>query len=133
TFVDLNEIRPPFFDTPYLLDPLGKDAHAYQLLRQTLEKTGKAAIAKGVLRTRERLGAILADGEFLILNTLRFVHEMRKRELPDLLTKKAKIAPAELKMAEQLIEQMSGSWKPQNYQDEYREQLLGYIKRKAKA
>lgn len=133
SFVDLNEIRPAYFDTPYLLDPTGKEAHAYVLLRETLQKTGKAAIALGVLRTRARLGAILADGDFLVLNTLRFAHEMRRRELPELLQKKTRIAPAELRMAEHLIEQMSGAWNPEAYHDEYRDQLLAYIQRKAKA
>jgi len=132
-FVDGTEIRPVFFDTPYLLEPQGKDAHAYVLLRKTLEKTGKAAIAKGVLRTRERLAAIYPDGEFLILNTLRFVHELRERELPPILEKPAKLGPAELRMAEQLISQMAGGWDPASYHDEYHDQLLSYIRKKAKA
>jgi len=133
TFVDAAEIRPLFFETPYLLEPQGKDAHAYVLLRMTLEKTQKAAIAKGVLRTRERLSAIYPDGEFLILNTMRFIHELRERELPPLLEKPAKLGASELRMAEQLIGQMSNGWDPASYHDDYREQLLGYIRKKAKA
>jgi len=132
-FVEAAEIRPLFFDTPYLLEPQGKDAHAYLLLRETLEKTGKAAIAKGVLRTRERLAAVYPDGDFLVLNTLRFVHELRKRELPPILEKAPKLAAAELKMAEQLIGQMDKGWEPASYHDEYHEQLLAYIQKKAKA
>lgn len=132
-FVDTTEIRPVFFDTPYLLEPQGKDAHAYLLLCKILEKTGKAAIAKGVLRTRERLAAIYPDGDFLILNTLRFVHELRKRELPPLLEKPAKLGAAEIQMAEQLISQMATGWEPASYHDEYHEQLLSYIQKKAKA
>ena len=132
-FVEAAEIRPLFFDTPYLLEPQGKDAHAYLLLRTTLGKTGKAAIAKGVLRTRERLAAIYADGEFLILNTLRFVHELRERELPPILMKPTKLGASELRMAEQLISQMANGWDPASYHDEYREQLLSYIRKKAKA
>lgn len=132
-FVEAAEIRPVFFETPYLLEPQGKDAHAYLLLRRTLEKTKVAAIAKGVLRTRERLAAIYPDGDFLILNTLRFAHELRKRDLPPLMEKPVKIGPAELKMAEQLIRQMSRGWDPSSYHDEYREQLLSYIQKKAKA
>ncbi|HZE96073.1 MAG TPA: Ku protein [Planctomycetota bacterium] len=133
TFANLAEIRPPFFDTPYLLEPLGKDAHAYILLRKTLEKSGKAAVARGMLRTRERLAAIFPEGEFLILNTLRYLHELREREASPLLEKPVKLAPSELKMAEQLIEQMSGSWDASKYHDEYHDQLLGYIRKKAKA
>ncbi len=132
-FVRVAEIRPVFFDTPYLLEPQGNDAHAYLLLRTTLEKTGMAAIAKGVLRTRERLASIYPDGDFLILNTLRFVHELRARELPPLLEKPAKLGSSELRMAEQLISQMAHGWDPSSYHDDYREQLLSYIRRKAKA
>lgn len=132
-FVDAAEIRPVFFDTPYLLEPQGKDAHAYVLLRKTLEKTQKAAVSKGVLRTRERLAAIYPDGDFLILNTLRFVHELRERELPPILKKIPKLGAAELKMAEQLIAQMDQGWDPASYHDEYRDQLLEYIQKKAKA
>lgn len=132
-FVNTAEIRPVFFDTPYLLEPQGKDAHAYVLLRRALEKSGMAAISKGVLRTRERLAAVYPEGQFLILNTLRFVHELREREVPALLEKPVKISPAELKMAEQLLGQMSHGWDPAAYQDEYRDQLLSYIQKKAKA
>ncbi|MBV8879136.1 MAG: Ku protein [Planctomycetaceae bacterium] len=132
-FVESAEIRPVFFDTPYLLEPVGKDAHAYVLLRTTLEKTGRTAIAKGVLRTRERLAAIYPDGDFLVLNTLRFAHELRPRELPQTMKKAAKLNPAELKMAEALIQQMDQGWDPAAYHDEYREQLLAYIEKKAKA
>jgi len=131
--VELADIRPTFFDTPYLLEPQGKDAHAYALLRETLEKTGKAAIAKGVLRTRERVAAIYAEGDFLILNTLRYIHELREREPSPLMEKPSKPSASEIKMAEQLIGQMSGDWDPAGYHDEYREQLLSYIRKKAKA
>lgn len=132
-FVDLGEIRPPFFDTPYLLEPQGKDAHAYILLRETLARAGKAAVAKGVLRTRERVAAIFSEGRFLILNTLRYLHELRERDPSPLLETPAKPSPSELKMAARLIDQMSGSWDPAAYHDEYREQLLDYIRKKAKA
>ena len=132
-FVDVAEIRPVFFETPYLLEPQGKDAHAYQLLRKTLEKTQRAAISKGVLRTRERLAAIYPDGDYLVLNTLRFVHELRKRTPPPLMEKPAKVSAAELKMAEQLIGQMSHGWDPASYHDDYHDQLLAYIQKKAKA
>jgi DNA end-binding protein Ku len=132
-FVDVSQIRPIFFETPYLVEPQGKNAHAYLLLRKTLEKTGLAAISKGVLRTRERLAAIYPDGDYLILNTLRFVHEMRQRKPPELMQKPARISAAEMKMAEQLIGQLSHVWEPSSYRDEYRDQLLAYIRRKAKS
>jgi len=103
------------------------------LLRDTLARTGRAAIAQGVLRTRERLGAILAEGDFLLLNLLRFQHEMAARKPPESLSRADPPRPDEIKMAERLVEQMSEPWAPEKYHDEYRDQLLRYIEDKAKA
>jgi DNA end-binding protein Ku len=86
-----------------------------------------------MLRTRERLAAIFAEGDFLILNTLRYLHELRDREPSPLQEKPAKLAPAELKMAEQLVQQMTEAWDPSGYRDDYHDQLLSYIRKKAQA
>src|SRR5205085_738880 len=83
------------------------------------------------LRTRERLAAIFADGNFLILNTLRYLHELREREASPLLERPPKLASAELKMADQLVEQMAGPWDPSLYHDEYHDQLLAFIRKHA--
>jgi len=85
------------------------------------------------MRTRERLGAILAEGEFLILNLLRFQHEMAARKAPESISRADKPRPEEVKMAERLVEQMTEPWRPEKYHDEYRDQLLRYIEEKAKA
>jgi DNA end-binding protein Ku len=132
-FVDLSTLSPTYFDRPYLLEPAGKDAQAYLLLRDTLAKTGKAALAQGVLRTRERLGALLAEDDFLILNLLRYQHEMNARKPPEILSRAERPRPEEVKMAERLVEQMTVPWTPEKYRDEYREQLLKYIEEKARA
>lgn len=132
-FVDLASVSPAYFDRPYLMEPAGRDAQAYVLLRDTLAKTRKAAIAKGVIRTRERLGAVLPEGEFLVLNLLRYAHEMAERKPPEILSRAEKARPEEIEMAEQLVERMSGPWTPAKYRDEYREALLAYIEEKAKA
>ncbi|HEX7897002.1 MAG TPA: Ku protein [Planctomycetota bacterium] len=132
-FVDLKELSPAYFDRPYLVEPAGKDAQAYVLLRDTLARTGKAAVAQGVLRTRERLGAILAEGDFLLLNLLRYQHEMAARKPPESLARADQPRPDEVKMAERLVEQKTERWKPERYHDDYHDQLLAYIEEKAKA
>lgn len=132
-FLKLSEIPVPHFDTPYFLEPAGKDAHAYVLLHETLEQSKMAAMARGVLRTRERLGAIFAQGELLYFNTLRFPHEMRRRNAPEALARVKAVTKPELEMARRLIEEMQTTWKPAAYRDEYREELLSYIRQKAKA
>ena len=132
-FVDLKELSPAYFDRPYLVEPAGRDAQAYVLLRDTLARTGRAAIAQGVLRTRERLGAILPEGDFLVLNLLRYQHEMAERKAPESLARADRPRPEEIKMAERLVEQMTEPWKPERYRDDYHDQLLKYIEAKAKA
>lgn len=132
-FIDVKNLSPAYFDRPYLMEPSGRDAQAYVLLRDTLAKTGKAAIAQGVLRTRERLGAIYAEGDFLVLNLLRYHHEMAVRKAPELLSRADPPRPEEIQMAERLVEQMTEPWKPEKFHDTYREQLLDYIEKKAAA
>lgn len=132
-FIDLKTLSPAYFDRPYLLEPSGRDAQAYVLLRDTLARTGKAAIAQGVLRIRERLGAIYAEGEFLLLNLLRYQHEMAARKAPEILSRADPPRAEEIKMAERLVEQMTQPWRPEAYHDTYRDQLLDYIEKKAAA
>lgn len=132
-FVELGAISPAYFDRPYLMDPAGRDAQAYVLLRDTLAKTGKAAIAQGVIRTRERLAAIVPDGEFLLLNLLRYHHEMAARKPSEILTRAEKARAEEVEMAERLVEQMTGPWTPEKFKDDYRDQLLAYIEEKARS
>ena len=130
-FVKLAEIRPPFFDTPYYLEPSDKAVHAYALLRDTLAHAKRAAIAKAVLRTRERLGAIFPEGPFLIFNTLRYAHEMRRRDAPAALLEARAPGKSESAMAGQLVGSMETRFQPAKYRDEYREELLAYIRKKA--
>ena len=76
-FVDAADISPVYFDKPYYLVPLKNGQRAYALLREVLKRTGKVGIARVVIRTREHLASLLADGALLILNLLRFPHELR--------------------------------------------------------
>ena len=132
-FLATSDVPTAHFETPYFVEPAGKDAHAYALLRDVLRDSKRAALAKGVLRTRERLGLLLADADGLLFNTLRFPAEMRKRPDSELLKSADPPTKAELDMARRLVHDMSARWTPREYRDEYREQLLGYIREKAKA
>lgn len=132
-FVRASEIPAPYYDTPYHLEPEGKDVRAYALLRDSLQRTRRVALGHGVLRTRERYGVILPEGAFLVFNTLRFAHEMRRQPVPDLLARPDHASPAELEMAEQLIQGMEVKWRPGELHDRYRDELVAYSQRKAKA
>jgi DNA end-binding protein Ku len=130
-FVDQDEIDPMFFDTPYYLAP-GKNAdHVYALFREALTKTGKVGIGKVAFREREHLAAVKAHGNALMLDTMFFADEIAKTTELDL-PAKLKVTERERKLAEQLIEQMSGKFEPKKYEDTYREALLEMIDAKVK-
>lgn len=140
-FIDASELDPIYFDKPYYLAPIAlrkgrpTESKAYVLLRETLRRTGKVGIAKVVIRTREHLAAVMPHENFLLLNLLRFDHEVRdadKLDIPDANLKAADVSPREIKMAEQLVAEMSSKWDPKKYKDEYREDLLALIRKRVK-
>jgi len=135
-FVAAGAVSSLYFDTPYYLEPQKNGRRAYALLREVLQKTGKLGIAKVVLRTRQHLAALTSQGPLLMLNTLRYAHELRDAsglDLPQSGDKKAAVSSQEVKMAEQLVESMTGAWQPEKYRDEYYEDLLKLIDNKVKA
>ncbi len=132
-FVEGAEIPFIYYSRPYVLEPINKGEKVYALLREALRKTGKVGIAKVVLRSREHLAALVAQDDLLVLELLRFQYELRemsqfsvpKGDLSDLgVTKK------ELEMAERLVQDMTEDWSPEQYKDEYREDLLQMIEQK---
>jgi DNA end-binding protein Ku len=132
-FVDLDEIDPILFDKPYYLEPDTRGQRAYALLRETLRQTGKAGIARVVIRTREYLTAMFARDQVIVLMLLRFPQEMNaisKLELPAAAEYEPK--DRELELAVQLVKTMSAKWDPQRYHDQYRVALLDYIENKVR-
>jgi DNA end-binding protein Ku len=130
-FVQLADIEPQYFETPYYLKPEKRGEKAYALLRETLEKAGKAGIASVVIRTKQYLAALVAQEDVLVLNTLRYADELKapsEMEIP-----KAKVTSKELDMALRLVEDMADDWHPGKYKDTYRDDLLKRIKEKVKA
>jgi DNA end-binding protein Ku len=131
-FVDLDEIDPMYFDSPYYLGPADGAEKAYSLLAKAMAASGKVAIARFVLRNKEHLAAIRSNGEVLTLTTMRFADEVvPAKELEILPEKTVKPAKREQEMAEQLIDSLSTDFDPSAYHDEYREQLLKLIEQKA--
>ena len=130
-FVELADIQPQYFETPYYLKPEKRGEKAYALLRETLQKAGKAGVASVVIRTKQYLAALVAQDDLLVLNTLRYAEELKapsELEIP-----KAKVTPKELDMALRLVEDMADDWRPAKFKDTYREDLLKRIKEKIKA
>jgi DNA end-binding protein Ku len=134
-FVDAADISPLHYDTPYYLEPQKNGRRAYALLRDVMKKTGRVGIAKVVIRNRQRLAGLIPQGSLLALNVLRYAHELRdasQLQLPEA-NGKTQASDQEIKMAEQLVENMVGDWRPEKYRDEYYEDLLKLIDKKVKA
>ena len=129
-FVDARDIDSMFYETPYYIQPEKSGSKAYALLRDALSKTGKVGLGSYVLRNRESLGIIKPEGDILVLNKIRFNEEIRSHE--DLKVPETKSKPSELKMAIELIEQLSGKFDPEKYKDTYSDELMKLIKAKAK-
>jgi DNA end-binding protein Ku len=130
-FVDPKEIDERYFETPYYLQPAKGADRAYALLREAMKDTGKVGIAKIILRDTLHLASVEAHGEAIVLTMMRFADELA--DLADFtFPKTGAIRPAELKMAEQLIENLSAEWNPEKYTDEYRDNLLKIIQAKLK-
>jgi DNA end-binding protein Ku len=133
-FVDLSEIDPIYYEHPYFLAPDKGGDKAYMLLRKAMDRSGKIGVGKVVIRNKEYLAAIRPYGDrALALETMLFPDEINDVEdVPGLPDARTRVSDKELKMANQLIESLSTEFDPEKYHDEYREQVLDFIKKKAK-
>src|SRR5262245_24415788 len=121
-FVDASEISPIYFDKPYYLEPLKAGRRAYALLREVMEKTGKVAVAKVVIRTRQHLAALIVQEPLLVLNLLRFPDELRHAsalDLPQAGQKRGELSAQDIKVAEHLVERTSDKRNPTPYRHQY--------------
>ncbi|MYM87340.1 Ku protein [Rugamonas sp. FT82W] len=135
-FVDAADVPLTYFEQPYYLAPARGGAKVYALLRETLRKAGKIGIATVVIRTKQHLCALVCDDDKIVLNTLRYANEIRSAEelkLPPTTMKAAGISDKELQMALSLVEGMSEPWKPEQYHDTYKDDVLALVKKKVKA
>jgi DNA end-binding protein Ku len=137
-FVPQDAICAKWFDKPYYLAPdrKAKGEKGYALLRDALKKSRRVGIATVVIRTRAHLAALIPEGDVLLLNLLRYHQELHRVEdlgLPAGTFEAPKINPREREMAEQLVESMSGPWRPQDWHDDYRAQLSAYIDQRVAA
>jgi DNA end-binding protein Ku len=135
-FVEAADVPLTYYETPYYLAPSRGGNKVYALLRETLRKAGKIGIATVVMRTKQHLCALVCVEDKIVLNTLRYATEIRSAEelkLPPATLKAAGISDKELKMALSLVDGMSEEWKPEQYHDTYKEDVLAMIKKKIKA
>lgn len=131
-FVDLAEIDPLYFDHSYYLVPDGPAARPYALLVEAMEGTGKVAIGRFVLRTKQYLAALRPREGALVLSTMLFADEVvETTELEVQTAKDTKPSERELNMARQLVNSLSAEWEPEKFKDDYREKVIEMIESKA--
>jgi DNA end-binding protein Ku len=136
TFVKATEVSFVYIEKPYYLSPDGRAGRVYALLREALAQAGVIGIARFVLHNKEHLAALIPAGPALMLGTLRWAGQLRAADALDLPKPGAAangLKPAELKMAGQLIEQMTAAWQPNEFKDDFSTAIHALVAAKAKA
>lgn len=134
-FVKLEDIDLMFLERPYYLVPEKNGEKGYFLLTNAMKKSKKVAIAKIVLRTKQHLAMIMERGDCLVLELMRFAHEVLEVDEVDYFDslKKVKFSPKEMSMALDLVDGMTEEWNPKKYKDTYHADLKKIIDKKIKA
>jgi DNA end-binding protein Ku len=132
-FVDGSQISTVFYNKPYYVAPAAKGQKPYLLLLETMKRTGKIGIAKVVISTRQHLAALIPAGGGLVLELLRWADEVRDTAGLPLPDEDTKVSDKELRMAEQLVNELEGKFKPDEYHDEFRDKLQQLVDEKVKA
>ena len=130
-FVERGEIPLPYFDSPYYLSPERRGEKVYVLLRETLARSGKVAVCQLVLHSRQHLAALLADGEALLLMTLRWPGEVRSVDELDLALDDIALDKREREMAARLVEDMSEAWDDSAFKDSFSDEIHALVEQKA--
>lgn len=128
-FVPTEQIDPIMFDRSYYLEPDSASNKAYVLLREALESTERTAVVRMALRQKTRLAALRVHGDVLMVQTLLWSDEVRAAKFPAL-DEPAKITTKELDLSKQLIESLSGDFEPEDFVDEYQQELRTLIQAK---
>jgi DNA end-binding protein Ku len=133
-FVDLGEIDPLYFLHTYYLSPAAEARKAYSLLLRAMQKTGKVAIAKIVIRQKQYLAALRPVGNALMLSTMLYADEVvSAKAVPGLSSISGQaVSEKEVRLAEKIVKSLSESFKPGKYKDTYRERVLTLVRRKGK-
>jgi DNA end-binding protein Ku len=125
-FVPAEEVDPILYNKAYYLEPEGVSAKPYVLLRDALTESDRVAVVKVALRQREQLATLRVREGVLVLNTMLWPDEIRQPDF-DFLDEDVTVRPQELSMASSLIDSMTGSFKPEEFTDNYREALQQVI------
>jgi len=134
-FVDVAEITPEYFETPYWLEAGKRGEKGYALLRQVLRDSRRAGIASVVISRRQHLATLLVRDEWLMLVTLRWADEvLAPKDMSAVPDGKSAVAAREVEMAQRLVDEMTQKqWDPAQYKDSYRDDLMARIDSRIKS
>jgi DNA end-binding protein Ku len=133
TFVPADSIPFVYLERPYYVAPINRGAKVYALLRETLQRTGRVGIARVVIQTKQHLAVLVPTGPGLVLNLLRWGADIRPWKdlpLPAEGAKAAGLSERELKMAGELVKDMSSDWDPDEFKDSFKEEIMRLVDRK---
>ncbi len=129
-FVELDQIDPIYWDRSYYLAPNDEAKKPYALLREAMARSGRVAIGRFVMRSKEYLATIRPVDDVLVLSTMHFGDEVRATDELDV-PGKVRLTPKELKIAGQLIDSLTADFDPMAYEDRYRERVADLVRQKA--
>lgn len=132
-FVPADGIPFIYLERPYYVAPVGKAAKVYALLREALRAAGRVGVARVVIQTKQHLAVLVPSGPGLVLNLLRWGADIRSWQdlpLPADGAEAAGLSERELKMAVQLVEDMSGDWDPHAWRDSFKDAIMKLVDHK---
>jgi len=135
-FVPADSIPFVYLERPYYVAPINRGAKVYSLLRETLQRAGRVGIARVVIQTKQHLAVLVPTGPGLVLNLLRWGADIRPWKdlpLPSESARKAGLTERELKMAKELVEDMSADWNPEDYKDSFKDEIMRLVDEKVEA
>lgn len=136
TFVPADSIPFVYLERPYYVAPINRGAKVYALLRETLQRTGRVGVARVVIQTKQHLAVLVPSGPGLVLNLLRWGADIRPWKdlpLPAAGAKAAGLSERELKMAGELVEDMSSEWNPDEFKDSFKDEIMRLVDQKVAA
>jgi DNA end-binding protein Ku len=129
-FVDLDEVDPVYYDRTYYLEPQEGAQKPYALLVEAMRRTGKAALGKIVMSSREHVVLLRAAGDALVAELLFYPEDVRPKDEIDERVREVEVTDQELAMATQLVESLSRPFDPDEFENEHKRELLALIERK---
>lgn len=136
TFVPADSIPFVYLERPYYVAPINRGGKVYALLRETLKRAGRIGVARVVIQTKQHLAALVPVGPGLVLNLLRWGADIRPWKdlpLPSESVKQVGLSERELKMAGELVKDMSSDWDPDEFKDSFKDEIMRLVDQKVEA